>query len=236
VTRRWPGSWWAVLLTLAGVAVGTTAGFWQLDRAAVKRDLEARFASGASAPALQQLVASEAAEAYRYRTVRLTGQYDPDHQLLLDNISHERQPGYQVLTPFATPDGTVLVNRGWVPADGDRRILPDIRVGSGTREITGRIEWLPRPGIALAAGPPVRDAPWPRRLLFPTSTEASAHLGVPLRDYQLLLDPAAPDGYVREWRPGGMGADRHVAYAVQWFGLALTVVVIYIVLVFRNRT
>ena len=34
--------------------------------------------------------------------------------------------------------------------------------------------------------------------------------------------------------PGGMGPDRHTAYAVQWFGLALTVVVIYLVLVARN--
>jgi surfeit locus 1 family protein len=234
VNRRWLGPWWAVLLAAGGVAVGGTAGLWQLGRADEKRDLEARFAAGGAAGALQQLVASEAAAQFRYRTVRLTGRYDPDHQLLLDNISYERQPGYQVLTPFATDGGTVLVNRGWVPASGDRRILPDITVDGGTREIVGRIEWLPRPGIELAATNPPRDAPWPRRLLFPTSGQASAQLGVALRDYQLLLDPSARDGYVRDWRPGGMGPDRHMGYAVQWFGLALTVVVIYFVLVARN--
>lgn len=234
MNRRWLGPWWAVVLAVAGVAIGTTAGLWQVGRAAEKRDLEARFAAGGTAGALQQLVASEAAPQFRYRTVRLTGRYDPDHQLLLDNISYGRQPGYQVLTPFATAGGTVLVNRGWVPANGDRRILPDITVGGGIREILGRIEWLPRPGIELDAAAPPQDAPWPRRLLFPTSAQAGAQLGVSLRDYQLLLDAGAPDGYVRDWRPGGMGADRHVAYAVQWFGLALTVVVIYIVLVARN--
>jgi surfeit locus 1 family protein len=214
LNRRWLGPWWAVLLTAAGVAIGSAAGLWQLGRAAEKRDLEARFAAGGAAGALQQLVTSEGAPEFRYRTVRLTGRYDPEHQLLLDNISYERQPGYQVLTPFVTDGGTVLVNRGWVRASGDRRILPDIE---------------------LAATAPPPDAPWPRRLLFPTSGQASAQLGVPLRDYQLLLDPAAPDGYVRDWRPGGMPPDRHVAYAVQWFGLALTVVVIYFVLVARNR-
>lgn len=235
MNRRWLGPWWAVLLTAAGVAIGSAAGLWQLGRAAEKRDLEARFAAGGAAGALQQLVTSEGAPEFRYRTVRLTGRYDPEHQLLLDNISYERQPGYQVLTPFVTDGGTVLVNRGWVRASGDRRILPDIAVGDGPREVIGRIEWLPRPGIELAATAPPPDAPWPRRLLFPTSGQASAQLGVPLRDYQLLLDPAAPDGYVRDWRPGGMPPDRHVAYAVQWFGLALTVVVIYFVLVARNR-
>lgn len=234
MNRRWLGPWWAVLLASAGVAIGITAGLWQLGRAAEKRDLEARFAAGSTSGALQRLVASEAAAEFRYRTLRLTGRYDPEHQLLLDNISYERQPGYQVLTPFVTAEGTVLVNRGWVPASGDRRILPDVAVGGETREVIGRIEWLPRPGIELAATAPPPDAPWPRRLLFPTSGQASAQLGIPLRDYQLLLDPAAPDGFVRDWRPGGMGPDRHTAYAVQWFGLALTVVVIYIVLAARN--
>jgi surfeit locus 1 family protein len=224
-----------VLLLAAGVGIGTSAGLWQLGRAGEKRDLEARFAAGGAAGALQQLVASEAAAKLRYRTVRLTGRYDPEHQLLLDNMSHERQPGYQVLTPFATAGGTVLVNRGWVPADGDRRILPDIRVGGDTREVVGRIEWLPRPGIELAVVAPPPEAPWPRRLLFPTTEQAGAQLGIPLRNYQLLLDPVAPDGYVREWQPGGMGPIQHVAYAVQWFGLALTVIVIYLVLTIRNR-
>lgn len=235
MTRRWPGPWWALLLAAAGAGIGVTAGLWQLGRASEKEDLEARFAVGGTAGALQQLVASDAAAEFRYRTVRLTGRYDPEHQLLLDNISHAQQPGYQVLTPFTTTEGVVLVNRGWVPANGDRRILPDITVGGEPREVVGRIEWLPRPGIVLATVALPPEAPWPRRLLFPTSEQASAELGIPLRDYQLLLDPAAPGGYVRDWHPGGMGPDQHVAYAVQWFGLALTVVVIYFVLTIRHR-
>ena len=232
--RGWPGPWWGALLAAVGVSIGTAAGVWQLGRAGEKRELEARFAAGGAAGALQQLVTSEAAPEFRYRTVRVNGRYDSAHQLLLDNISHEGRPGYQVLTPLATTDGTVLVNRGWVPADGDRRVLPDIRVGDDRRAVSGRIEWLPRPGIELVAAPPAPGAPWPRRLLFPTIAQISAQLAVPLRDYQLLLDPGDPDGYLREWRPGGMGPDRHVAYGVQWFGLALTVVVIYFVLVSRN--
>ena len=235
MTRRWLGPWWATLLATAGVGIGVTAGLWQLDRAVEKRDLEARFATGGAAGALQQLVASADAADFRYRTVRVRGRYDPDHQVLLDNISHGRQPGYQVLTPLATAAGTVLVNRGWVPADGDRRILPDIGVDGEPREVVGRIEWLPRPGIELAAVAPPPEAAWPRRLLFPTIAQASAQLRIPLRTYQLLLDPAAPDGYVRDWQPGGMGPEQHVAYAVQWFGLALTVIVIYLVLTIRNR-
>lgn len=219
---------------LLGVGAGVTAGLWQLNRAAYKQDLESRFAAGGTSGALPLLVSDENSAQARYRTIRVAGRYDAKHQVLLDNISSGGRPGYQVLTPLRTREGTVLVNRGWLPADGDRRVLPDIRVGDEPREVVGRIEQLPRPGIALATVSPDAAAAWPRRLLFPTTEQISAQLGTPLRSYQLLLDPSAPDGYLRAWQPGGMGPDRHVAYAVQWFGLALTVFIIYAVLVFRN--
>ncbi|MEO8224735.1 MAG: SURF1 family protein [Gammaproteobacteria bacterium] len=234
-SRRGWGPWWGLLLAIAGALLGTTAGFWQLGRGAEKRALEARFAAGGAGPALQQLVSDGEAASLRYTVLRVTGHYDPGHQVLLDNMSDAGRPGYQVLTPFATAAGTVLVNRGWVPADGDRTRLPDIGVDGASRELVGRIEHLPRPGIRLAAADVPANAPWPRRLLFPTSAEVSAQLGAPLRDFQLLLDAGEPDGFVRDWRPGGMLAERHVAYAVQWFGLALTVVVIYVVLVIRTH-
>jgi len=219
---------------LLGVSIGVSAGLWQLNRAAYKQALEARFAAGGAAGALPLLVADEKSGQARYRMIRITGRYDAKRQVLLDNISSQGRPGYQVLTPFSTGEGTVLVNRGWLPADGDRRMLPDIRVGEQPREVLGRIEELPQPGITLATVPPAATAAWPRRLLFPTTGEVSAQLNTPLRSYQLLLDPSAPDGYQRDWQPGGMGPDRHRAYALQWFGLALTVFIIYLVLVFRN--
>lgn len=232
---RLKAPWWAVVLTLAGVGIGTSAGLWQLDRAAEAGALQARFAAGGTAAPIRQLVSDADAQGLRYVRLQLIGRYDPDHQVLLDNLSYQGLPGYQVLTPLTTPVGTVLVNRGWVPANGDRTILPNIRVGNQARDVTGRIERLPRPSIQLGAATVPADAAWPRRLLFPTSGEVSAQSGIALRDYQLLLDPGAADGFVRDWHPGGMGPERHLAYAVQWFGLALTVVVIYIVLVLRNR-
>jgi surfeit locus 1 family protein len=51
----------------------------------------------------------------------------------------------------------------------------------------------------------------------------------------VLLDDDQPDGYLRDWRPPGMAPDRHVAYAVQWFGLAATVLVTWVVLSFKAR-
>ncbi len=38
-----------------------------------------------------------------------------------------------------------------------------------------------------------------------------------------------PDGYVRTWSPPGFPPMRHIGYAVQWFALALALLVIYLV-------
>ncbi len=45
----------------------------------------------------------------------------------------------------------------------------------------------------------------------------------------VLLDPKEPDGYERRWSPPGFPPMRYLAYAIQWFGLALTLAVIYVV-------
>ena len=193
--RRW-GPWWGLLLLLVGVGIGASAGFWQLDRAREKQELEARFSSGSEATALRRLILDDESAGLRYRTLRLKGRYDTAHQVLLDNMSYRGRPGYQVLTLLITPDGDVLVNRGWVPADGNRAVLPDIGVAATPREVVGRIEQLPRPGIRLTGIRPPDDAAWPRRLLFPTSTDISAqlpyHRTTSLRNYQLLLSRTIP--------------------------------------------
>ena len=50
----------------------------------------------------------------------------------------------------------------------------------------------------------------------------------------LLLDAADPDGYRRDWRPSDFGPERHLGYAVQWFALAGTLVILYLAWSFRK--
>jgi len=49
-----------------------------------------------------------------------------------------------------------------------------------------------------------------------------------------LLDDHQDGGFKRDWRPATIKPVRHIGYAVQWFALALTVVIIYLVLSFNN--
>ena len=224
---------WAILLTLISTALFGSLGVWQLGRAEEKRILFAAYTQGTAEAAREGLSGVDPAE-QRYQLLRLQGHYDADHQLLLDNMSHAGQPGYHVLTPFITAGGSVLVNRGWVPADGDRRLLPSIKVSSQPRILTGRIDRLPRPALRLAPATNYTGLPWPRRLLFPTTEEISAQTGYPLRDFQLLLNPGEADGFLREWQPALMTPETHLGYAIQWFGLATTVVLVFVILAWRH--
>ncbi|MGH8262128.1 MAG: SURF1 family cytochrome oxidase biogenesis protein, partial [Steroidobacterales bacterium] len=103
--------------------------------------------------------------------------------------------------------------------------------------IRGRLDELPVPGIRLA-GPSAEamPGPWPKLMNYPAWPELAAAYGPGLYPRILLLDRDQPDGFTREWTPPGFGPERHIAYAIQWFGLALTVAVIYAVLNFREAS
>jgi surfeit locus 1 family protein len=123
----------------------------------------------------------------------------------------------------------VLVNRGWVAANPDRSILPDLSIDDSPREITGRLNRLPRPGIKLDAVESVFESGWPRRLLFPNAADLIDQIGYVVYDYQLWLDPDSGDGFELDRPPTRMPPAKHTAYAVQWFALAVTLLVIYFV-------
>jgi len=205
-----------------------SAGMWQLDRAEEKRRLFHQFAASDVADVLTQPVADDQLAALRYQPMRLAGRYDADHQFLLDMMVHDGQVGYHVLTPLRRDGVAVLVNRGWVSANFDRKIVPDISIDAGDLEVSGLIAPLPMAGLRLDPDAMDSMTPWPRRLTFPSAEDIRAQLDYEIAAYQLLLDPDAENGFARDWRPELMRPENHLSYAVQWFGLAIALFIIYI--------
>jgi surfeit locus 1 family protein len=222
-------------LLAIGLIVGLVClGRWQLHRAEEKRGLYEEFAAGGGAT---RVLNADSAPLPRYQHVEAAGAYDSSRQLLIDNMSdaHDRV-GYYVITPFALKGGGwVLVNRGWVPMGASRAATPRIDVPAGERVIHGRADHLPRAGLTMGH-PAALAPPFPVVANFPTVAEIARLLGE--RSWStgaelVLLDAGEPDGYQREWQAPGFPPIRHVAYAVQWFALALTLAVIYVVTNFR---
>jgi surfeit locus 1 family protein len=226
--RKFSPPAWATIGLVVTCGLFVWAGLWQLDRRSQKQQLFAAFDNGNAVPVPVEWAASLPAAESRYRRIEVDGNYDSRHQILLDSMMHRGRPGYHVLTPLQTREKAILVNRGWVPANQDRAVLPDVSVAEDRRRVSGRLDLLPTPGIRTASQPIDASTPWPRRLLFPTATEIGHELGYQPYEFQLLLDSGAEDGFVRDWRPAITGPERHTGYAIQWFGLALMLVIIYI--------
>ena len=207
-------------------------GLWQLSRAEEKRAFFAAFDAGFASPPMPPPAHGTDLDPLRYRAIQATGHFDAAHQVLLDARTRAGTVGYEVLTPLIRDGSAILVNRGWVPANPDRARLPDIAVGTWQRTVTGLLDRLPK--AALATGAAARAGAWPRVMLYPTAAEIAAATGYAVEDYQLLLGPTEPDGFARMWRPAVMTPDQHLGYAVQWFALAITLVVIYVVLNWRK--
>lgn len=218
------------LLALLGVTALVSLGRWQLHRADEKRALYALFDSGADAT---RSIDAATPRLSRYQHVEAVGTYDSSRQILIDNMSNAKgQAGYFVITPFALRNGGwLLVNRGWVPVGASRAEKPRVGVSGEEREIKGRVDDLPRAGLRLGDRTSLAP-PYPVVGNFPTHAELTTLLGGlswSRAAEVVLLDATEPDGYLREWQPPGFPPVRHVAYAVQWFALAIALVVIYVV-------
>jgi surfeit locus 1 family protein len=220
------------LIMLPVLALLLWLGTWQFHRSQEKQRLWDQFARGADATV--PLPASGAAPPERYAHVSVDGRYDAGRQILLDNMTHAERAGYRVLTPLLRADGTtVLVDRGWVPPGRTRQDLPPVPAPEGPRTVTGRLDALPRAGIELAT-PPDGEG-WPRVLSFPKQAQLERVLGTKLYPGIVLLDAGQPDGYVREWQPPGLPPERHLGYSIQWYGLATTLLIIWIVVNLKKR-
>ncbi|MEE4375933.1 MAG: SURF1 family protein [Candidatus Competibacteraceae bacterium] len=218
------------LITLIVFPLLLSLGFWQLSRAHYKAALEMDFAAQLNLPYVPIEQLDLTAKNVRYRKVSATGRYDETHQILLDNQVLNGRPGYHVFTPlrFESSAPAVLVNRGWVPLGASRQQFPVIDVTDAEVTLRGRLAQPANPGMRLTNP---SGAQWPQVVQYLDYAEIASTLGYALAPVVILLDSNMSNGYQRDWRPtpAGFGPERHQGYAVQWFALAATLLIIYCV-------
>lgn len=220
-----------LVVTIAACAGFVALGNWQSRRAeeklAAQRDADAR---AAAAPVRLPATIVAAGE-YAGRRVVAAGEYVPAHTVLIDNRVHKGIVGYYVVTPLRLEGGPVhvLVNRGWVAAGPRRDRLPEVSTPPGPQRVEGLAVAPGRPPYALA--PDVAPGPVRQHLDI---ERVAAESGLRLQPVFVQETSAAPDGLVRVWERPDAGVNTHRAYAVQWYGLGILTVVVYVVLGFRR--
>jgi surfeit locus 1 family protein len=231
------------LFVLACIVAFINLGFWQLSRLHGRRQvnamIETRMAS--SAVPIQSLVAPR--ENYKianhrdFRSVTVTGRYDPANQMLIrDEQDAQDDPGWWLVTPMILPDGSaVAINRGFVPLTlGENGLLANDENGPLP-------QYAPPKGTVTVTG-----------LLFPTQNRSggpydpgSGHLHtlsrvdlfrwqrqVPYDLYPVYVNlvssrPAESGTYPQPIPPPSLGDGPHLNYAGQWFIFATLTAIVY---------
>lgn len=234
---------------LAALSVLVGLGVWQWQRKAWKEDLIATIEARSKAPArgIEALAGGgcftadglSLAAACEYLRIRLEGTFDHARERHVFTpsspaASRERRPGFLVFTPFKVEGlpSPVYVNRGYVPED---RKDPASRMAgqvSGPVTIEGLLRSRQERRYFDGANNPAANIWFVR-----DPVELAGGAGGPFR-------PSAPGGptiafYVDQLGPPPPGrlpvpsdgryvlSNRHLEYALTWWGLALTLVGVY---------
>jgi len=108
------------LLVFIGTGICIRLGIWQLDRLKQRRAFNSQVISMRSTKPLNlnQNIPTDIST-MEWRAVTVTGEYDFENQVALRNQFNGDQYGYHLITPLRFSGGAVLVDRGFIPADGN---------------------------------------------------------------------------------------------------------------------
>jgi surfeit locus 1 family protein len=220
----------AILVAAIGIALGQ----WQTRRAHEKEAIEQKLNERAAAAPAIITAASQSADAVEYRHVIVKGEFVRDWPMYLDNRPLHGAAGFYVMMPLKIEGSGmhVLVARGWAPRDmKDRARLPEFETPSGMVEIEGIARQHPDRLLQLGDAPPVK----PRAIvqnLDPAQFAAASKLAV--QPFFIEQSTDIHDGLVRDWPRVSLGIDKHRGYAFQWYGLAATAIIFFVVTGFRR--
>jgi cytochrome oxidase assembly protein ShyY1 len=221
----------AVLIALVCCVLGRWQWHRRQERLAANAPLTQNYHAGVVDLARALPAGEEVRAGQVWTPVRVNGTYDTAATVLVRNRPRDETTGYDVLVPLVLPDGTaLLVDRGWVPA-GSSSERPDTvpAAPAGPVTVTARLrQWeaakrgtVPRGQVASIAEGAVTGA-----------VEAASPAPAPaLRGGYAVLaaeDPAPASAPAKAEEPE-VDEGPHLAYTVQWFGFALTALVVWVV-------
>ena len=205
-------------------------GSWQLERGDEKQQIVDHHARNQQLPPVINADELVTGEDQQYRLAWIRGKVDNQRIIILDNKVKNGRPGYEILQSV-TLSGVkekLLINRGWVEASLDRGILPSISPIEGEIQLRGYLYRALKGGYRLDDGiRQVQD--WPSRVGWITLERAEELFNEPFMPYQLRLDQDSIGALKTGWTTVAVKPEKHVGYAVQWFAMAVTLLIMTII-------
>lgn len=212
-------SWPITFLSLCFFPLLLGLGSWQLQRAHEKQQLldhiDARLAS-------QPQNISQLTQPQTYTPVRLLGHYT-DEYFYLDNRTRNGRAGYEVLQVFKTGQERWLINRGWIAAKARRSALPEIAYPRAAKVITGFLYPVDESASAATQVNDERDL-----RIQSLDRDLTDTLALAQPAWHIRLSADSDTALVTDWQLVNVNPERHQGYAVQWFSMAATLFILWV--------
>jgi surfeit locus 1 family protein len=227
---RGAGLIWPTAFAVAGLAVLVGLGTWQLERKRWKEGLIATMAARVHAPPVplsrvQELQRNGGDVEYMHATAVGRFHHDKERYLYAPSPSGL---GWYVYTPLEiAPARFVWVNRGFVPEAQKDPATRRAGQVAGEAAVRGLVRMPAARGWFTPDNDPARNVwHWPDVAALQVSAFGQDAAALPLT-LDADAEPAPPGGLPRGGATRLALPNRHLEYALTWYGLALTLVGVY---------
>lgn len=218
------------LLCLFFFVLTCALGTWQVHRYQYKQQLLSSYQQNLSEKP-QSFLQIANKKNIEFQSIIVQGVYLNQLTIVIQNKFHDNKPGFEIITPFRVhgENKLLLVNRGWLEKKANQTI-PKIQNINQEQHITGSIKLLNERQFILGknilnANDPTNSILMMQKIDIQDIEKATQKEFFP---YILRLDPSQSNGFVRDWGVKNIVPERHMAYALQWYLLALAVFIGFI--------
>ena len=201
------------------ILVLLSLGFWQLYRLSWKLDLINQIENSLKVEPIEL----QNVEKKNYLRIKTSGQIDFEKQIYLYNLNETGKPGFEVINPIKIGNEDYLINRGWIPFD--KKNKPEINI-IDQKNIIGTL-MLQSKSSSFKPKNEIDKNYW-----FTLDREDILKFtGRNFSKYIIYLN-----GSYENPRPKVITAkisNNHKKYAITWFSMAISILLIY--LYFRKK-
>ena len=194
-------------------------GIWQIIRLNWKNNLILEIENSLKNPPVELIQSNKE----NFLKIKTSGTIDFDKQIYLYNLNESGTPGFEVINPITIGDENYLINRGWIPFE--KKGTQEINVFD-QKNIIGTLKLQGRKNIFKP------DNDLDENYWFSLNREDILKFtGKNFSKYIIYLD-----GKYQFPKPKKITANisnNHQKYAITWFSLALSILLLY--LYFRKK-